>query len=170
MFEFPLRESNYYADKETGNLYSMFRDCYDPATGRFCQSDPIGIAPGMPGGLNSYLYVNASPLTDTDVSGLAPDFWWRPCNRDQKQQCRETCEKQGKEFESCAVRWYRHTNPGKKPSPSEGAVSNGGVSCSCKEPQQSQKMVCDQNCQKTWKAIRDAAGAVILFVFVWVCS
>ncbi len=28
-FDFPLRLSNYYADRETGTLYAMRRDCYD---------------------------------------------------------------------------------------------------------------------------------------------
>jgi hypothetical protein len=43
VFEFPLRESSYYDDKESGIRYTMKRDCYDPATGRFCQPDPIGV-------------------------------------------------------------------------------------------------------------------------------
>jgi YD repeat-containing protein len=44
VFPFPLRESNYYDDKETNQRYAMFRDCYDTATGRFCQPDPVGVA------------------------------------------------------------------------------------------------------------------------------
>jgi RHS repeat-associated protein len=65
VFEFPLSESNYYHDKETGMRYAMYRDCYDPGTGRFCQSDPIGLA----GGINPYLYV-IDPLTQIDPEGL----------------------------------------------------------------------------------------------------
>jgi chitinase len=42
VFDFPLRFAGQYDDKETGLLYSYFRDCLDPATGRYCQSDPIG--------------------------------------------------------------------------------------------------------------------------------
>ncbi|MGB2988197.1 MAG: RHS repeat-associated core domain-containing protein [Phycisphaerae bacterium] len=42
---------------------------YDPATGRFLQRDPIGIN----GGLNVYLYADASPLIFVDPHGL--DFW-----------------------------------------------------------------------------------------------
>ncbi|HXM83987.1 MAG TPA: Ig-like domain-containing protein [Burkholderiales bacterium] len=66
VFEFPLRESIYYGDKETGMQYAMFRDCYDPATGRFCESDPIGLR----GGIKPYLYVGANPLSWTDPFGL----------------------------------------------------------------------------------------------------
>lgn len=50
------------------SVYNYFRDCYDPATGRYCQFDPIGLA----GGLNGYLYANANPLTYTDPLGLTP--------------------------------------------------------------------------------------------------
>jgi hypothetical protein len=44
----------------------MQRDCYDPATGRFCEGDPIGLR----GGINTYLYVLASPLLFVDTDGL----------------------------------------------------------------------------------------------------
>lgn len=51
--------------RKTGLHYNYFRD-YDPATGRFLQSDPIGLQ----GGLNPYLYVGATPLSHTDPLGL----------------------------------------------------------------------------------------------------
>ena len=68
-FEFPLRESHYYADKETGSAYAMFRDAYDPRVGRFPQSDPIGLR----GGINTYAYVGSATLQRTDVRGLNPN-------------------------------------------------------------------------------------------------
>jgi RHS repeat-associated protein len=66
VFEFPLRESNYYDDKETGSFYAMQRDCYVPGLGRFCQSDPIGLGDG----LNTYSYVRGNPLRGVDPFGL----------------------------------------------------------------------------------------------------
>jgi RHS repeat-associated protein len=54
-----------YYDQETGNYYNYFRD-YDPTTGRYLQSDPIGLG----GGLNTYLYANADPIANTDPYGL----------------------------------------------------------------------------------------------------
>jgi RHS repeat-associated protein len=59
-----------YYDGETGTHYNYFRD-YDPAVGRYEQSDPIGLR----GGLNTYGYVFGSPLIRTDRSGLRCD----PC-------------------------------------------------------------------------------------------
>lgn len=55
-----------YYDGESGLHYNYFRD-YDSSTGRYVESDPIGIW----GGVNTYLYVLANPLFYTDVKGLA---------------------------------------------------------------------------------------------------
>ena len=55
-----------YFDKETNTHYNYFRD-YDPNTGRYVQSDPIGLA----GGINTYTYVNSSPLLTVNPTGEA---------------------------------------------------------------------------------------------------
>jgi len=47
--------------------YNYFRD-YDPATGRYAQSDPIGIR----GGINTYAYTGDSPLLLSDPFGTKP--------------------------------------------------------------------------------------------------
>ena len=56
-----------YADSETNTSYNYFRD-YNPAVGRYIQSDPIGLL----GGMNPYLYVGANPLRYFDVDALLP--------------------------------------------------------------------------------------------------
>jgi RHS repeat-associated protein len=62
-----LRFPGQYFNQETGLHYNGFRD-YDPSTGRYVQSDPIGLL----GGFNVYDYVNADPLLEIDPRALDP--------------------------------------------------------------------------------------------------
>ncbi|WP_239375260.1 RHS repeat-associated core domain-containing protein [Snodgrassella gandavensis] len=56
-----LRFPGQYYDAKTGLSYNYFRD-YDAKTGRYIQSDPIGLA----GGVNTYGYVGGNPLVYSD--------------------------------------------------------------------------------------------------------
>ena len=65
-FSYALRFPGQYYDTETSTHYNYFRD-YDPNTGRYEQSDPIGLL----GGTNTYAYSGDDPENRIDPSGLA---------------------------------------------------------------------------------------------------
>lgn len=60
-----LRYPGQFYDQEDGLNYNYYRD-YEPATGRYAQSDPSGLS----GGISTYSYVKSNPLDSTDPMGL----------------------------------------------------------------------------------------------------
>ena len=64
-FKYNLRFPGQYYDQETQTHYNWNRD-YDASTGRYIQSDPIG----LDAGINTYGYARANPLARMDASGL----------------------------------------------------------------------------------------------------
>lgn len=64
-FVFDLRYPGQRYDSASGLNYNYFRD-YEAATGRYPQSDPIGLK----GGLSTYAYVSGAPLNWVDKRGL----------------------------------------------------------------------------------------------------
>jgi RHS repeat-associated protein len=65
-FVFDMRFPGQRYDSATGMSYNYFRD-YEAATGRYVQSDPIGLN----GGPSTFGYVGGNPLRRTDPTGLA---------------------------------------------------------------------------------------------------
>ncbi|MEZ5624971.1 MAG: RHS repeat-associated core domain-containing protein [Nitrosomonas sp.] len=72
-FKYNLRFAGQYFDAETNLHYNYFRD-YEPQSGRYLSSDPIGLA----GGLNTYGYALQNPLSFNDPTGeyVPPLLLW----------------------------------------------------------------------------------------------
>jgi RHS repeat-associated protein len=62
-----LRFPGQYLDAETGLRYNYFRD-YDPNTGRYLESDPLGLTAGV----NTYSYSRNAPVLLADPDGAFP--------------------------------------------------------------------------------------------------
>ena len=70
-FAYNIRFPGQYYQPETGLNQNLNRD-YDPLTGRYIESDPIGLR----GGLNTYAYVGGQPVGRIDPFGLADVYIW----------------------------------------------------------------------------------------------
>lgn len=62
-----LRYPGQYFDVESG-LHQNWNRSYDPASGRYLESDPIGLF----GGINTYRYAENNPLLYIDIDGRCP--------------------------------------------------------------------------------------------------
>jgi RHS repeat-associated protein len=60
----PMRFPGQWYDGTTGLHYNYFRD-YEPTTGRYLETDPIGLE----GGVNVYAYVGGNPVNRADPNG-----------------------------------------------------------------------------------------------------
>jgi RHS repeat-associated protein len=93
VFKYSLRFPGQQFDGVLGLHYNYFRD-YDPAVGRYVESDPAGLR----GGINTFLYAEATPIFLTDPRGLAgvPGYF-RPvrCFGEWREKCRQKCANRG---------------------------------------------------------------------------
>ncbi len=71
-----VRFPGQFLDSEVGGYYNYQR-YYDPATGRYLTSDPIG----LDGGINTHSYALGNPLTWFDPDGLTAT---RDCRRNPR--------------------------------------------------------------------------------------
>lgn len=154
-FKYNLRFAGQLYDSHAGLHQNYFRD-YDPAIGRYAESDPIGID----GGLNTYLYAGANPVQFSDPDGLqavlpwvgprvAPLVrpWVRPFPIDpvlpmplpvpseqDRAECEKACDAQwDKDIFWCEVMWKMKGRP------------SGGYSA-CKRAANRKYVKCYQDC------------------------
>lgn len=104
-----LRFPGQYYDQETGLHYNYFRD-YEPATGRYLTSDPIGLE----GGLNTYLYAGGNSIRYIDPDGKVFCLPWlceggqndpnKPGKPDKKEKPkRKSCAESTTNFAACTA-------------------------------------------------------------------
>ena len=164
-----------YYDQETNLHYNYFRD-YDSTTGRYIESDPIGLI----GGLNTYGYVIQNPLSYFDSKGLEVRFICRTVASDANvtgaQHCfvYVTCpsEKWERVFSLFGVpetssfgtagafprAGYKHSYDPRKPSNADDRRDVPSANNSFNEPVQcnnSQECQCEKEILDAYKAFPD---------------
>ncbi|MEF9386961.1 RHS repeat domain-containing protein [Ralstonia solanacearum species complex bacterium KE056] len=114
-FTYNLRFPGQIYDAETGKHYNANRD-YDPASGRYVQSDPIGLNGGQP---STYAYVGGDPIGYADPSGLQKF----PANsahcvalRKKMQNFKDDLDDRWADFEANHLNLPERIGPGELPS------------------------------------------------------
>jgi RHS repeat-associated protein len=153
VFKYHLRFPGQYSDVETNLNYNYFRD-YDPAVGRYVQSDPIGID----GGIGTYSYAGNTPISLTDPTGLEPPRGGErgatggaggQNTNNPSKHCRELNPPEEK-FVECkhhqTGKWIRKPRPANMPFPG------------------SKSEMCGEQCQDTAATVVvTAGGAYVLY-------
>jgi RHS repeat-associated protein len=137
---------------KTAKHYNYFRD-YDPAIGRYVESDPIGLF----GGLNTFGYVGGNPLRRTDPSGRAWGLW---CGTPIGQS-NPDCYNPDKPPPPRPPIWPGNNWWGNWCGPGGGGQTVGSLDCACKKHDKCYEN-CGVNANTRWGANAIASPCALL--------
>jgi len=144
IFVYNLRVPWQYYDAETGLSQNYFRDL-DSQTGRYAESDPIGL---WGGSLSTYAYVKSAPVSHSDFFGLRGgmgivgsglnealqdipdticDIWPAACI----SKLRVCTEARCKHVGPCGKVWYDITREWQPTQPTPEEVTKVNPDCVC---------------------------------------
>jgi RHS repeat-associated protein len=148
--------------------FAPFR-AYDPGLGRWLSEDPIGLH----GGMNMYEYARNRVVSLVDLDGLSPKKpkWprgrtgMRLCDGDEYEKCAGACGGYSR-VTRCTVntllQWIQsHATKSGDHRLGEYKWVDQGVTCKCKDDDDSTSWRCNENCLKVLVFVA-AAGKFVL--------
>jgi len=172
VFKYNLRFPGQQYDGLAGLYYNYFRD-YDAATGRYVESDPVGLR----GGIDTYVYSYNLPTDLTDPLGLEPqrhgESTRKKCEAADYEFCNRFCGSKG--VLGCGV-YFTHYKKRVVESGGrvfERIVSKREVRCECGDDGDREPVdapTCGETCKKSLVAFSVGVVAVCCAAQPEICA